>query len=48
MKKMYKKPNIETAVLPKGTLMQDDLLLSGSNTGPAVAPKRRPGTGDPY
>jgi len=45
---MYKKPNIETAVLPKGTLMQDDLLLSGSSTGPAVAPERRLGTSNPY
>ncbi len=45
---MYKKPEIETMVLPEDALM-DKIAKPCSSEGPLVgAPERRPASGDPY
>ena len=48
MKKTYIQPEIETAVMPKGALMDGELILAGSSTMGTVgggsgsgAPRRR-------
>ena len=46
---MYKKPEIETMVLPEDAIMED-ITLSGSGTmgEPSGAPSRATRAGDPY
>ena len=47
---MYKKPNIETAVLPEGTLMQvvAPSPVGGEYDPTSQAPGRNSGTDDPF
>ena len=49
MKKMYKKPEIETMVLPEEALMGfQNSPTDGSFDPPKQAPGGNSGTGDPY
>jgi len=49
MKKMYKKPEIETMVLPEEALMGfPNSPTDGSSDPHTHAPGRNSGTGDPY